>query len=112
MIWKLAHAKEQFSKVVRLAQSEPQVLHNRDLAVAAVIGAKDLDSFRAWRKAQSEMTLMSAFAHVRALAKEEVWELAIPVRQDRANAWLANAIEETGPDTARKRAKPPAAKGR
>jgi hypothetical protein len=88
MNWKLAEAKEQFSKVVRLAQAEPQVLHNRDLAVAAVISAKDLDSFLAWRLAQSEMTLASAFERVRALAQEEDWELVIPARQDRASAWM------------------------
>jgi hypothetical protein len=88
MNWKLAAAKQQLSKVVRLAQDEPQILHNREQPVAAVISTNELNLFRAWKKEHSDKTLAQAFAALRQTASDESWELEVPGRTDRVNAWI------------------------
>ena len=87
MNWKLGEAKQQLSKVVRLAQKEPQLLQNRELLVAVVVGAEDFGLFREWRQ-HREKTLAQAFAELREVARDEAWRFETPNRTDRSNAFL------------------------
>lgn len=87
MHWKLAQAKQQLSKVVRLAQKEPQILQNRDEAVAAVVSADEYERFREWKQ-RGETTLQQAFEELRQIAQDEDWELEVPPRGDRPNPVL------------------------
>ena len=85
MNWKIAQAKQQLSKVVRLAQKEPQILQNRDEPVAALVSAEEFARFREWQSRHGD-TLADAFEELRKAAEEEEWELRIPPRTDRPNA--------------------------
>jgi prevent-host-death family protein len=85
--WKLADAKQQLSKVVRLSQSEPQILQNRNEPVAAVVSVEEYERFREWRDREGK-TLSAAFEELRRIAAEESWELDLPPRGNRPNALL------------------------
>lgn len=93
MSWKIAEAKQQLSKVVRLAQKEPQILSNRDEPVAAVVSMEELARFREWQ-ARSGKSLDQAFDELRKVAQEEDWELVVPERASRDNPML----DVLGPD--------------
>lgn len=68
MNWNIAQAKQHFSEVVKQAAEEPQLIYNRNQAVAAVVGAAEFAAFEAWRKAHAEPLLGEVFAELRALA--------------------------------------------
>jgi prevent-host-death family protein len=85
--WKIGEAKQQLSKVVRLAQKEPQILSNRDEPVAAIVSMEELERFREWQ-ARSGKTLDEAFEELRKTAEEEEWELVGPARASRDNPML------------------------
>jgi prevent-host-death family protein len=51
-MWSLAAAKQQFSEVVRRAESEPQAIMRHHKEVAVLISARDYKEFRQWRSAQ------------------------------------------------------------
>lgn len=87
MNWKLAQAKQQLSKVVRLAQREPQILQNRDEPVAAVVSAEEFERFREWQR-RSGKTLASVFEELRQIAQDESWELEVLPRANRSNPLL------------------------
>ena len=103
MNWKLAEAKQQLSKVVRLAQREPQILQNRDEPVAAVISADEFDRFREWQ-ARSGKTLAVAFDELREIARDEDWTLEVVPRVSRPNALLdVGAVTSSAPKPAAKK---------
>ncbi len=85
MSWKIAEAKQQLSKVVQLAQTEPQTLQRRDEAVAVIVSAEEYRRFEGWKE-RSEGSLADAFARVRAVAVDEGWELSVAPRTNRAAA--------------------------
>jgi len=97
--WKIAQAKQQLSKVVRLAQIEPQILQNRDEAVAAVVSAADFARFQEWQRLSSN-ALSQAFERIREIAKDEDWTLAVPARTDRDNPFSALIDAERQPKKA------------
>jgi prevent-host-death family protein len=86
--WKLAEAKQQLSKVVRLSQREPQILQNRNEAVAAVVSVEEYERFREWRDREGR-TLQSAFEELRRISEAESWELELAPRADRPNPFVA-----------------------
>lgn len=93
--WGIAEAKQRFSEVVRAAEEEPQMIHNRKRRTAAVIGGETLDSFLAWREEHAGRSLAGAFAELRRLAAEagEDLVLAVPPRRDRPNPFAEDDDE-------------------
>jgi prevent-host-death family protein len=89
MTWNIAQAKQRFSEVVRLSAQEPQAIYNRGERVAVLIDAKEFEAFDAWRKQAEPVTLGAEFAELRRIASETAYELEIPTRQDRANAFAS-----------------------
>ena len=87
MVWKIGGAKQHFSEVLRLAAEEPQLIHNRDRLVAAVLGPEDTAEFLAWRERKAG-ALTEALREARQICAEEEYALEIPRRVDRKNPIL------------------------
>ncbi|MDP2809721.1 MAG: type II toxin-antitoxin system prevent-host-death family antitoxin [Rhodocyclaceae bacterium] len=109
MNWNVAQAKQHLSQVIREAAREPQLIHNRNRPVAAVIAAEDLAGYRAWKETQTlQPTRMLAdeFAELRRILVEEGFEngLEIPPRAGpdnaRPNAFV-QMLEEEYPERAK-----------
>ena len=94
MSWNIAQAKQRFSEVVRQAAEEPQLIYNRDHLVAAVIDAEDFEAFKQWRERTRQRTLADEFAELRQILREENYQLEIPPRVDRPNAFVERLEEE------------------
>ena len=85
MNWKVAEAKQKFSKVVRAAEEEPQMIYNRGRLVAALVPANDIEEFLAWRERKDHSSLADAFSRLRQICAEEDYSFEIPTREDRPN---------------------------
>ena len=95
MSWNIAQAKQKFSEVLRLTAEEPQVIYNRDQAVAVLVDAKEYAAFEAWRQQSVPRTLGEEFAELRRIAAEENYEFEVPPRgPDRPNAFLEMLEQE------------------
>jgi transposase-like protein len=94
MSWNIAQAKQRFSEVVKQAAVEPQLIYNRDRLVVAVINAEDFAIFKRWRNQTERRTLAEEFAELRKIVEEEHYELIVPPRLDRPNAFLQMLEEE------------------
>lgn len=93
MPWNIAQAKQRFSEIVRQAAERPQLIYNRKRLVAAVIDAQDYQAFKAWSEQSSARTLADELAELRAIMQEEDYELTLPARSTRPNAF-AEARED------------------
>jgi prevent-host-death family protein len=89
MCWKIADAKQRFSELVRQAVAEPQLIYNRKRLVAAVIDAEDYQAFKAWSEQRAARSLAEEMAELRQLMQEEDYELTLPPRSTRPNAFTA-----------------------
>lgn len=89
MSWKIADAKQRFSELVRQAVAEPQLIYNRKRLVAAVIDAEDYQAFKAWSEQRAARSLAEEMAELRQLMQEEDYELILPPRSSRPNAFTA-----------------------
>jgi hypothetical protein len=87
MVWKVGKAKQQFSEVLRRAADEPQLIHNRDRLVAAVLGPEDTAQFLAWHQRKSA-TLSRSLGEARRICTEEGYALEVERRIDRPNPLL------------------------
>ena len=87
MSWKIAAAKQRFSEVLRKAAVEPQLIHNRDQLVGAVIGREDTEEFLQWR-ARRAKALGDAIDEAQRICAEEDYRLEVPPRTDRDNPVL------------------------
>jgi prevent-host-death family protein len=87
MSWNIAQAKQRFSELVKQAADGPQLIYNRDRLVAAVIDADTFTAFQQWRERDQQRTLADEFAELRQTLREENYEVIIPPRGDRANAF-------------------------
>jgi hypothetical protein len=87
MDWKVAAAKQRFSEVLREAATEPQLIHNRDQLVGAVIGRADTEEFLEWR-AHRATALGDAIDEAQRICAEEAYRLEVPPRTDRDNPLL------------------------
>lgn len=94
MSWNIAQAKQRFSEVVKQAATEPQLIYNRDRLVAAVIDVEAFNAFNQWRERSQRRTLADELAELRKIAEEENYELIVPPRTDRPNAFLTMLEEE------------------
>jgi len=84
--WKVGEAKQQFSKVLRLAADTPQQVWNRDALVAVVIGAREAQEFLSWKQQKRTPSLSQALEEVRFLANEDNYKMIAPKRSDRLHA--------------------------
>ena len=91
MSWKIALAKQHLSEVLRRAAREPQVIMNRDRAVAAVVGAQEFEEFLKWKSQQAKRTVAESLAELRQICADENYTLEIPARADRDNPLLRDA---------------------
>lgn len=87
MSWKVGEAKQRFSEVLRKAEDEPQLIHNRERLVAAVIGPTDTKEFLAWREGR-RASVADALAQARQICAEEDYALEVAPRVDRENPML------------------------
>lgn len=101
MNWNIAQAKQHFSDVVKQAATEPQIIYNRNTAVAVMIAAEDLAEYRAWKKGRQQKTLSEEFAELRRLAAGHPDPLPDPDRFAvmRPNAF-ADMLDEEYPEHA------------
>jgi len=88
--WSIADARRRFSDVVESAAREPQALYKRGRVVAAVIDPDELEAFREWKAARAGRTLAEAFDELRAICREERYELRLAGRTDRPNPFAPN----------------------
>lgn len=95
MTWRIAEAKQRFSEVLRQAASEPQLILNRDQAVAAIVDAETFRQFEAWRRERQRPRLTAALAELRELCAEDRHDqpLQTPSDPDRPNAF-ADALDD------------------
>src|SRR5690242_10907148 len=87
MVWKVGSAKQRFSEVLRRAEEEPQLIHNRDRLVASVLGPEDTKAFLAWRARQSG-ALAGSLREAQRICEEEGYSFELPRRADRSNPIL------------------------
>lgn len=90
MHWKIAEAKQDLSRLVRAAATEPQWIQNRDVVVAVVIGADQAEAFLDWQKRRDAETLAEALTEVGEIAAMDDYVLEVPARADRPNALTPN----------------------
>jgi len=96
MPWNIAQAKQRFSEIVRQAAEGPQLIYNRKRLVAAVIDAEDYRAYREWSDRASRRTLADEFAELRRIMQEEDYELTVPPRSTRPNAFVEALEAEAG----------------
>ncbi len=89
--WSVSEARRRFSELITAAAREPQPLYNRGQMVAAVIDADELRAFRAWKAGHTGRTLAAAFDELRAICREERYELQLVARADRPNPFADDA---------------------
>lgn len=87
MVWKIGSAKQRFSEVLRRAEEEPQLIHNRERLVAAVLGPEDTKAFLAWRETRKG-ALAASLREAREICKDEGYTFESPPRADRPNPML------------------------
>ena len=86
MVWKIAQAKQNLSRLLRAAAEEPQRIYRRDRLVAAVVDSATFAEFESWRQEQERKKAPSeVFAELRQLCAEEDFEFPEVPRADRAN---------------------------
>ena len=92
--WKIAEAKMRFSELLRAARDEPQLILNRERAVAAVVDAATFAEFEAWCSERESRSLGEAFVTLRAICADEGYTLQAPARKDRRNDF-ADALPDS-----------------
>jgi len=101
MNWNIAQAKQHFSQVVKQSTEEPQLIYNRNLAVAVVVGAEEFAAFEAWRKSHIHPPMLDeVFAELRGLAAGDEDPLPDPDRfsNSRTNAFVEMLEEDADSD--------------
>jgi prevent-host-death family protein len=114
--WKIAEAKQNLSELLRRASVDgPQLICKRSEVVALVADVRHLQSpevvdelgvalvdastyrdFQAWQSSR-ETSIFEATAPIRELAAIYDWELEVPERRDRPNAFV-EMLESEAPD--------------
>lgn len=89
MKWKIAEAKQKFSRLLRAAEKEPQWIYNRDQRVAVIVDAKRFDLYRQCFLETKQKSLAASFGELRQLCLEEEYQIETPVRRDRKNTFAA-----------------------
>ena len=85
MNWRIAKAKQSFSKLISATQDEPQLIYNRDRLVAAVIEAGTFEEFQDWRKHHRRPSVADGALKVRQACDQEDYVFEQPSRESRPN---------------------------
>ena len=93
MDWKIAEAKQKFSEVVRQTAAEPQRIYKRDRLVAVIVDVDDYEAYEAWREEKERPSMAEAIEEIRKICLEEDFDLELPERRDRPNAF-AEALDD------------------
>jgi hypothetical protein len=99
-LWKVAEAKRSLSRLLRDAETEPQLIQNRDRLVAAILGAEEARAYLEWRGRQRVPALSDLVADLVTESAREGYELPCVPREDRPNPLLPD------PGTRRRREAP------
>ncbi len=91
MDWKIGHAKQRLSELIRAAEKEPQVVLNRDQPVAVVVGVEVFREFDEWRKRRNRRSIADRFDELRDIMTEEDVQFRPTRRKDRKNAFAGDA---------------------
>jgi hypothetical protein len=86
----VARARERFAEVIRSAAHEPQPIYNRDQLVGVVVDPESYAEFLRWREERAHRSVGAALEELRALCREEGYELEAPRRADRSNPFAAD----------------------
>lgn len=89
MKWTIAKARTRFSELLRSAAREPQPVYNRDRVAGVVVDPETFKQFADWRARQKLPSLADAFEGLRALCRQERYELDLGERKDRRNSFAA-----------------------
>jgi PHD/YefM family antitoxin component YafN of YafNO toxin-antitoxin module len=93
MSWKVAEAKQNFSRLLREAHHEPQLIYRRDRLVAALVEPETFEEFRRWREERDRATLGERFAELRRICAEDDYDLPTSERRNRPNPF-ADVLDE------------------
>jgi prevent-host-death family protein len=85
--WNVAEAKQRLSELLRSAAKEPQTILSRARPVAVVVDPARFEEFKAWQSARRARTVAEAFEELRSLAASVDYELPLPERRNRRNAF-------------------------
>jgi hypothetical protein len=85
--WTISTARQYLPALVASAAKEPQAIYRRNRLVAAVLSPEALDELNAARK----NSVGSAFARLRAICREENYQLGSAPRRDRPNPFAIPA---------------------
>lgn len=88
MTWNIDEAQQHFPEILDAAEQSPQVIHQRNHPIAAVIRADLLQEFLAWQAQQQPKSLAQAFSELRQLCAEEHYTFELPSRSDRPNPFM------------------------
>lgn len=95
MVWKVAEAKQNLSKLLRAAADEPQKIYRRNDLVAAVVDSTTFAEFESWQRDQErKKTPSEVFAELRRLCTEEDFEFPDVSRADRDNPFADENVGE------------------
>jgi hypothetical protein len=93
MKWSIVTARKHLAELLRKSVEEPQAIYNRDRLVGAVVDPDTFAEFEAWRAKQGRTSLGRAFGEFRKMCDEEGYELEVPERQNRENAFVQSLDE-------------------
>ena len=91
MKWTVGAARQNFSKLLRAAQQEPQRLFNRDREIAVLVDGKTFEKYSEWMAQQEGPSIGNAFGALRKVCEEEGYALVIDPRKDRPNPFARQA---------------------
>ncbi len=80
-VWSTSEAKEKFSAVINAAADRPQIILNRDTAVAVIIS---YPTYSSAIQALHRKSLAETMLAPREIATKENFELELPKRQNRS----------------------------
>ena len=93
MNWRIAEAKQSFSRLISATHEEPQLIYNRDRLVAAVIEAEIFQEFQDWQNEHRRPSVAEGAKRVRRACAEEGYVFEQPSRQDRPNPF-SDALDD------------------
>ena len=85
MTWNIDEAQQHFSEILEAAEQTPQVIHQHNHPIAAVIRSDLLQEFLTWQAQTQPNSLAQAFSELRQLCAEEDYTFELPSRCDRPN---------------------------
>lgn len=93
MNWRIAEAKQSFSRLINATDEGPQLIYKRDRLVAAVIEAATFEEFQEWRKHHRRPSVAEGAAKVRQACEKEGYIFDQPARKNRPNPF-SDALDD------------------